>query len=73
MGFCPSLENKELVFRSNLENREVFRSEIEDTGVFCSNLEVKVLIFASLIDADVQEEVDDKFSIGATVPVGLLL
>ena len=73
MGFCPSLEYRELVFRSNLENREVFCSIIEDIGVFCSNLEGKGLIFVSLIDADVQEELADKFSIGATVPVGRLL
>ena len=73
IGGCPSLEYKELVFRSNLENKEVFRSIIEDKAVFCSNLEGKVLIFVSNIDGDVQVELADKFSIGATVPVGRLL
>jgi hypothetical protein len=70
MGFCPSLENKELVFHSN---REVLCSIVEDIGVFCSNPEGKVLKFDSPIDVDVQEELADEFSIGATVPVGQLL
>ena len=72
IGFCPSLEYRELVFLSNLENRALVCS-IGDRGVFCSNLEDKVLIFASPIDADVQEELADKFGISATVPVGRLL
>ena len=86
LGFCPILENMDMLFCSNpeekevfcsdLQEKEVFCSNLEDKEVFCSNLLVKGEVFVASIDgngAGCQGLLEDRIFIGATVPVGLLL
>ena len=51
----------------------MFCAMIEDKEVFWFNLEGKVMIFALPVEGDDKVDIADKFSIGATIPVGLLI